>query len=106
MKKTTQRNEIVDALTLQDLCRFCQAEESWVIELVGHGVLEPVGSSVEHWRFRGMSIVRAKKACRLNRDLGINTAGVAMVLDLLDERDAALRRLARYEMLSSGEVDQ
>ena len=105
VKKTTQSNEIVDALTLEDLCRFCQAEESWVIELVGHGVLEPIGSSVEHWRFRSVSIVRAKKARRLNRDLGINTAGVAMVLDLLDERDAALRRLARYEMLTNGEAE-
>lgn len=97
MKKTKQSSDIVDALTLQDLCRFCQAEESWVIELVGHGVLEPIGTSVEHWRFRGVSIVRAKKARRLNRDLGINTAGVAMVLELLEERDAAIRRLARYE---------
>lgn len=97
MKKTKQSSDIVDALTLQDLCRFCQAEESWVIELVGHGVLDPIGTSVEHWRFRGVSIVRAKKARRLNRDLGINTAGVAMVLELLEERDAAVRRLAQYE---------
>jgi chaperone modulatory protein CbpM len=33
----------------------------------------------------------------LNRDLGVNTAGVALVLDLLEERDAVLRRLAQYE---------
>lgn len=105
MKKTTQSNDIVDALTLQDLCRFCQAEEAWVIELVAHGVLEPVGSNVEHWRFRGVSIVRAKKARRLNRDLGINTAGVAMVLDLLEERDSALRRLARYEARPHHDVE-
>ena len=97
LKKTKHSNDIIDALTLQDLCRFCQADEDWVIELVGHGVLEPVGSSAEHWRFQGVSIVRARKARRLNRDLGINTAGVAMVLDLLEQRDAALRRLAQYE---------
>lgn len=45
----------------------------------------------------GTSIVRAKKARRLNRDLGVNTAGVALVLGLLEERDGALRRLAQYE---------
>jgi chaperone modulatory protein CbpM len=42
--------------------------------------------------------VRAKKACRLTRDLGVNAAGVALVLDLLEERDAVLRRLAQYEV--------
>jgi len=31
------------------------------------------------------------------QDLGVNAAGVAMLLDLLEERDAMMRRLARYE---------
>jgi chaperone modulatory protein CbpM len=97
MKKTKSHADIVDALTLQDLCRFCHADEAWLIELVEYGVLEPKGATVEKWRFRGANIVRAKKASRLNRDLGINTAGVAMVLELLEERDTVLRRLARYE---------
>ena len=97
MKKTTRHGEVVDTLTLQDLCRFCHADEAWVIELVEHGVLDPVGGTTGNWRFVGTSIVRAKKARRLNRDLGVNTAGVALVLDLLEERDAVLRRLAQYE---------
>ncbi|MBW4706306.1 chaperone modulator CbpM [Roseobacter sp. YSTF-M11] len=99
MKKATRRSDIVDALSLPDLCRFCEADEAWVIELVEHGVLEPHGSTAQTWRFRGANIVRAKKARRLNRDLGINTAGVALVLELLEERDRFLRRLARYEAI-------
>lgn len=99
MKKATKRSDIVDALSLQDLCRFCQADEAWVLELVEHGVLTPKGSKIESWQFRGVNIVRAKKARRLGRDLGINIAGVALVLELLEQRDAALRRLARYEDL-------
>ena len=99
MKNTTLRSEIVDALSLHDLCRFCQADEAWVIELVEHGVLEPRGSAIQNWRFLGASISRAKKARRLNRDLGVNTAGVALVLELLEEREAVLRRLAKYETL-------
>ena len=97
MKKATMRSDIVDALSLSDLCRFCQADEAWVIELVEYGVLEPTGSTAGNWRFVGTSIARARKARRLNRDLGINTAGVALVLELLEERDAVLRRLAQYE---------
>tara|TARA_R110002094_G_scaffold89971_10_gene92663 strand:- start:875 stop:1174 length:300 start_codon:yes stop_codon:yes gene_type:complete len=99
MKKAIMKSDVVDALSLQDLCRFCQAEEAWVVELVEHGVLEPKGSGTGNWRFVGTNIVRAKKARRLNRDLGINTAGVALVLDLLEQRDAVLRRLAQYEAL-------
>lgn len=99
MKKTTLRSEVVDTLTLQDLCRFCHADEAWVIELVEHGVLDPIGATSSNWRFVGSSIRRAKKARRLNRDLGVNTAGVALVLDLLDERDSVMRRLAKYEAL-------
>lgn len=97
MKKARMRTDVVDALSLQDLCTFCQADEAWVVELVEHGVLEPIGSTTGNWRFVGTSIVRAKKARRLNRDLGINTAGVALALDLLEQRDAVLRRLAQYE---------
>lgn len=97
MKRTTHRSEIVDALSLEDLCRFCQADEAWVMELVEYGVLEPKGARVETWRFRGPNIVRAKKARRLNRDLGINAAGIAMVIDLLEQRDEFRRRLSRYE---------
>jgi chaperone modulatory protein CbpM len=99
MKLTTMRTDIVEALSLQDLCRFCQADETWVVELVEHGVLDPIGSTSGNWRFVGTSIVRAKKARRLNRDLGINTAGIALVLDLLEERDAVLRRLAQHEAI-------
>ena len=97
MKKTTLKSDIVDALSLQDLCRFCHADETWVVDLVEHGVLEPMGSTSGNWRFVGTSIARAKKARRLTRDLGINTAGVALVLDLLEERDTILRRLAQHQ---------
>ncbi len=97
MKIAKPTADLVDALTLADLSRFCEADEAWIVELVEHGVLEPKGTSVQSWRFRGISIARAKRASRLRRDLGINTAGVALVIDLLQERDRLMRRLARYE---------
>jgi chaperone modulatory protein CbpM len=97
MKKTTYSSDIIDALSLPDLCRFCQTDEAWVIEMVDYGVLEPEGETSQNWRFYGVSIARAKKASRLWRDLGINTAGLAMVLSLLEEREAILRRLAQHD---------
>lgn len=96
MKKATEQSDIIDALSLPDLCRFCRSDQAWVIELVEHGVLEPDGETLESWHFHGISIVRAKRAGRLRRDLGINAAGVALVLELLEERDAMMRKLAQY----------
>jgi chaperone modulatory protein CbpM len=99
MKKATYRSTRVDALSLDDLCRFCGADQDWVMEMVAHGVLEPGGETVDAWRFRGVNISRAKKARRLGRDLGINAAGVALVLDLLEERESILRKLAQADMV-------
>lgn len=97
MKVGKQRIEVVDSMTLSELGRFCRANDNWVVELVQSGVLEPDKQSGEEWTFRSVQIARAKKARRLNRDLGINIAGVAVILDLLDERDALRRRLAWFD---------
>lgn len=97
MKPATAKSTVVVSLTLEELCRFCQADQSWVVELVEHGVLEPEGAPMQNWQFHSVSIARAKKARRLYRTLGINAAGVALVLDLLAEREEMLRRLAYYE---------
>ncbi|WP_264210726.1 chaperone modulator CbpM [Leisingera thetidis] len=97
MKATASGSQVLDSLNLEELCRFCRTEENWVVELVQQGVLDPEGTGAASWRFRGLSIIRAKKARRLSRDLGINTAGVALVLDLLEQREHLLRRLGRYE---------
>lgn len=97
MRKAAPDAGVVETLSLQELCRFCQSDETWIVELVDQGVIEPKGASVESWSFQGVSIARAKRAGRLNRDLGINAAGVALVLELLEERDAMLRKLAWLE---------
>lgn len=72
-------------LTADDLSMACSRPTAWIIELVDEGVIEPDGPEIEYWRFSATCLQRACVAKRLQRDLGINLAGVAMVLDLLDE---------------------
>ncbi|MBT8075014.1 MAG: chaperone modulator CbpM [Gammaproteobacteria bacterium] len=60
--------------------------------LVDEGILDPVGDNVERWRFSVGSLRRVKTAVHLQRDLGVNLAGAALALDLLD-RIAELERL-------------
>lgn len=80
-------------LTLVDLCGACAVHAERIIELVDAGVLEPAGREAAHWRFGGASLHRAHAALRLQRDLEINLAGVALALELLDEIESLRMRL-------------
>lgn len=83
-------------LTLQDVCRACAARADLVIELVHEGVLTPTGAAPAQWRFTGIHMHRATVALRLQRDLGVNPAGAALALELMDEMEnlrSQLRKL-------------
>lgn len=99
MKKTVRyhRAEVIETLTLIELCHFCHVGQDWVLTLVDHGVLEPRGHESTSWRFDTFNIARARKAQRLVRDFGLNVTGVALVLDLMQERDAQARKLAQMD---------
>lgn len=85
-------------LTLNDLSRACSSSAEWVIALVEEGALEPTGhvsNQQTRWRFSASSLQRARTAMRLQRDLGVNLAGVALAMELLDEIEALRGRLSR-----------
>lgn len=84
-------------LSLAELCRASQLPAERVIEWVHEGVIEPVGRRPESWSFRGVSLRRIRCARRLEADLGVNTAGIALALDLLDEIERLRARLGRLE---------
>lgn len=92
--------EILDEtteLTLSDLCDACNLHADWVLDLVSYGVIEPLNKNEMHWRFSGVSLIRVKKAQRLERDLGINISGIALAIDLIDEVESLRMRVQRYE---------
>ena len=84
-------------LTLAELCCACRVPAEVVFELVEEGVVEPLGRDPMHWRFRGISVRRVHCALRLERDLGVNVAGAALALDLLEELEALRTRLKRFD---------
>ena len=91
-----------DELSVADLCRMFAVEERHIVELVEEGVLgmRSTVSVIEvdktEWRFHGTEVRRARIALRLERDLGINVPGVALVLELLEELEQ-LRRERRVQ---------
>ena len=90
---------MIDTLTLSELTIFCDTNAEWVVTLVEHGVVAPVIQAAPEWEFTAAHIARARKAARLMRDLGLNVAGVALVLDLIEERDALARKLVIMERM-------
>jgi chaperone modulatory protein CbpM len=82
-------------LTVVELGRACRATEQQIEVWVSEGVLQPSGATRAAWRFGGDSLARMRLATRLMQDLEINSAGVALALDLLDriaELESRLRR--------------
>ena len=83
-------------LSLADLCRICQLSADRVLQLVDEGLLEPRGPGPGQWRFHGRSVRRVRCVIRLERDLGVNLAGAALALDLLEEIQQLRAHLNRY----------
>lgn len=86
-------------LTLADLCRSCATADDVIMALVDEGVLTPMGQTPDDWRFTGLHVHRASVAVRLQRDLGINLAGAALALHLMDEMDALRAQLRQLNPL-------
>jgi len=90
--------EETSELSLSELCRCCQISAESMIELVEQGIISPShGQTISQWRFQSSSLVRADKALRLKRDLQVNLAGTALVLELLDEIYELRTQLHRME---------
>jgi chaperone modulatory protein CbpM len=84
-------------LTLGELCRACCRHAEWIEQLVEEGILEPAGRNPAQWRFSGTSLQKARIAMRLQRDLDINLAGVALALDLIDEIESLRAVVCRLQ---------
>jgi chaperone modulatory protein CbpM len=74
--------------SLEEVCQCYCLESAFVIQCVDVGITEVRGSGrTEAWVFPVESVPRMEKAWRLQRDLGLDFTGLAIVLDLLDEID-------------------
>ena len=95
----TLRGQLIDEktlITVSELCRHCTVKVEEVIVFVQEGILDPSDDEVaaegpDAWQFHISSVRRVRTAVHLQRDLGVNLAGAALALELLD-RIAELER--------------
>ena len=88
-------------LSLAELCRCCDLAAEELVAMVEEGLLSPRGEAPRQWRFPASDLPRIQAAVRLQRDLGINLAGVALALELLDEMERMRARVRVLERLLS-----
>ena len=94
-------------LTLTEISQACAVQTGYIIELVDEGLLTPesgaetgLQEAPHFWRFTGEQMRRARVASRLQGDLGINLAGVALALQLLDEIEELRERLEAMRIMA------
>ena len=80
-------------LTLDELSRLVDLHPEMVLRLVDLGLVDPEVGEPD-WLFQDTAVPRIWKIRRLHRDLGINWAGIGVVLDLLDRIDDLEREIA------------
>ncbi len=81
-------------ITVVELCQVCAVERRLVDDMIAEGILDPRGSSSDRLPYNSVRITRT--VLRLQRDLGVNLAGAALALDLLDQIEQLRSQLRRY----------
>lgn len=76
-----------EPMSLDEFLEITHLSPDVVYNYIQYDIIHPQGAEREQWAFDLNHIKRVQRALRLQRDLEVNLAGVAVVLDLLDEID-------------------
>ncbi|MCR8921277.1 chaperone modulatory protein CbpM [Dasania sp. GY-MA-18] len=89
--------EITLSLSINELCQLESIEREIIINIVEYGIAEPVaGQGSNDWVFDTSSVHWIKKAARLQRDLEIDWVAVALVIDLMQQKETLQQENLRY----------
>lgn len=88
-------------LGVKQMARLSAVHPELIERLVRLGLLEPINQSddIAQWRFSERTVAVVGRIMRLRNQLGINYAGIGVVLDLLDRIERLESRLLELEAL-------
>ena len=78
-------NDVIYSLSIGEVCASARAPAETIITIVEHGIVEPKGHVPEEWLFEPFMLMRVRKALRMQRDLELEWAAIALALDLLEQ---------------------
>jgi DNA-binding transcriptional MerR regulator len=86
-------------LTLEQLSESTELHPKLVEKFMQHGLIEPAKHPAPHLLFPISCIERVRRINRLRRDLRVNLAGVAVILEMrqhIEELQKELERLRQH----------
>lgn len=84
-------------LSLQEICDLFDMTPDVLNDFIEYDVITPIGSSPETWIFDLDDLRRINATLRLQRDLEINLAGIALILNLRDELEELRKKSTLLE---------
>jgi chaperone modulatory protein CbpM len=87
---------------LREVCVRCGLRERDVVGLVHQGVLTPQVESVDaerDWQFAASELPLLARAARLQRSFDLDSAGLALAIELIDQLENARREIDRLRQL-------
>lgn len=83
-------------ISFAEIIEMYDLSEALLQELIEYDILHPQQRD-QDWLFDAVQVKRLQTAMRLQRDLDVNFAGIALVLDLMDELEELRARAAFLE---------
>ena len=80
-------NESYIEIDLTEICEIVEIPEQTLVELVEQGIVTPSGEQPADWTFDTTMVSVAKRAARLQRELELDWAAIAVVVELIEQRN-------------------
>ena len=87
--------DLDDVLTMEVVAEIVGARQSMILRLAQHGLIETLESESGERLVSRRTVMRLRRMQRLHRDLGVNFAGAAVIIDLVD-RIEEIKRTPRH----------
>lgn len=86
-------------ITFTELCELERIESDVILHMVEFGIVKPIKGEYEaDWIFEATSVHWIKKALRLATDLEIDWVAVALIIDLMQKKEALERENQCYRL--------
>jgi len=90
-----------DWLAASEACEFCRIDLEVVRELAALGLVTARETAAGQWQVSATALARLSVVGRLMRDLGVNTSGAALAVELLEVQRELERRIRHLERLGA-----
>ena len=88
------KHDLDELLTVDAVAETVGARRSLVVRLAQQGLIETVESGADELLVPRYVVIQLRRMQRLRRDLGVNFAGAAVILDLVGRIEQLNRELA------------